>query len=159
MSFVNLTPHAIVIALQSGRVTVPPSGTVARVAQVQHESVEVPGLPCPVVPSPTFGEVEGLPAPQPGVTHLVSALVLARCAGRSDCFAPATGPNDGVVRNDKGQVEAVTRLVAAPAVSLRDELRALAESLEEALTWMSHDFPYAHDNGVAAKLRKLADSV
>ncbi len=49
--------------------------------------------------------------------YLVSEMVLARTF-RSDVFAPGTGPNDGAIRYpadhaQAGQVEAVTRLIAA----------------------------------------------
>lgn len=54
----------------------------------------------------------------PAVVYLVSLVVLSHpsVAGRSDVFAPATGPSDGAVRYpaghpQAGQVEAVTRLV------------------------------------------------
>ncbi len=67
----------------------------------------------------TYGEVEGLPAPEQDTVYLVSALVAGRPAvvGRTDVFVPGTGPNDGAVRYadgpQKGQVYAVTRLVQA----------------------------------------------
>jgi len=115
MELVNLTPHPLVLALPSGeRITVPPSGTVARVATLPASVATVEGLPVPVAPAPRFGAVEGLPAPREGVALLVSAMVLARCAGRGDVFAPGTGPADGALRNAAGHVEAVTRLLAAP---------------------------------------------
>jgi hypothetical protein len=74
----------------------------------------VAGLPLPVLPAPVCGAVEGLPAPQEGVVFIVSGMVLEalRGSGRSDVFAPGTGPTDGAVRNDKGQILGVTTLVA-----------------------------------------------
>jgi hypothetical protein len=38
---------------------------------------------------------------------------LANIKGRTDVFAPATGPKDGAIRNDKGHVVAVTALKAS----------------------------------------------
>lgn len=72
------------------------------------------GETVPVHGSPAWGVVEGLPGPEvaPGAVYIVSLLVLDRCAGRDDVVAPATGPNDGARRNEKGQIAAVTRLVA-----------------------------------------------
>lgn len=156
MRFKNLTPHALVLVLSDGqRLTVPPSGTVARVVSPE-ESQGCPslrmedGAHAPTIPvylPPAEGEVIGLPPEAPCVcsncgaaedygtcgvcqntgylppgTHpaeviyLVSGMVLAHASvrGRVDVYAPGTGPNDGAIRNDKGQVEAVTRLLMAP---------------------------------------------
>ena len=105
----NLTPHAITIRAQDGtEVTIPPSGTVARVSTTD----EVVGT-CPITGAPivrrVFGEVTGLP--EDGTPCLVSALVLSAVPGRAGVYAPDTGPT--AIRNDAGQIVAVTRLVAA----------------------------------------------
>jgi len=113
MKIVNLTPHAIVLRT-SGETTVPPSGSVARVSATPGAVTQREGFPCPVAEATVYGDVEGLPSPVPGVIYLVSSMVLARCTGRADVFGPGTGPNDEPVRNEKGQVVAVTRLIAAP---------------------------------------------
>lgn len=44
---------------------------------------------------------------------IVSGLVLARLSleWSGVAFAPATGPNDGVIRNEAGHVVGVTKLV------------------------------------------------
>jgi len=107
---VNLTPHAVTVQRPDGsRETYPPIGPPARVATLPsttRESVE--GVP---VQSPVeFGEVADLPEPREGVVYLVSIVVGARVQ-RADVFVPATGPNDGVIR-ENGQVVAVTRLTA-----------------------------------------------
>lgn len=118
MTLVNLTPHDIVLAHASGeRTTLPPSGTVARVAV---EYVPVPGwhrgnCALPVV-RPHYGEVAGLPPPGEDTVYIVSGLVLSRCAGRTDVVGPDTGPT--AVRDDGGRIVAVTRLVAAPPARL-----------------------------------------
>ena len=109
MSMINLTPHSITIRSKDGaEITIPPSGTVARVSTTE----EVVGT-CPITGAPivrrTFGEVQGLP--EEGTPCLVSALVLAAVPGRAGVYAPDTGPT--AIRNDAGQIVAVTRLVAA----------------------------------------------
>lgn len=113
--FKNLTPHAITIRPANGDdVVIPTSGTVARVVAGPRVAVDVVGSPVPVLPSPSFGGVQDLPAPMAGYFYIVSGLVLSHVTGRSDVFGPATGPKDGAIRNDKGHIVAVTKLVAAP---------------------------------------------
>ena len=114
MELKNLTPHAIALHLARGEVVTLPSVGVARVATFPRTASSVDGLPLPVLPAPVWGAVDGLPAPQEGVVFIVSGMVLEalRGSGRSDVFAPGTGPTDGAVRNDKGQVVGVTTLVA-----------------------------------------------
>ena len=62
------------------------------------------------LPNPDWEEI-----PQP--IYIVSLIVLTRVS-RNDVFAPGTGPQDGAIRfpaghPQAGQVEAVTRLIAA----------------------------------------------
>jgi len=109
IKIVNLTPHSIVLRTEEGDVTVPPSGTVARVAVKQVE-IECPGLPVHVARN-EYGEVEGLPEPKDGTIYVVSSLVLSRVHGRIDVFAPDTGPT--AIRDEAGRIVAVRRLVAA----------------------------------------------
>lgn len=114
MKIVNLTPHAIVLQGADGiRTTVPTSGTIARVSSLPGKPEAIDGIPVPVYSAQTWGGVENLPQPEEGTIYIVSIIVLglAHVQSRGDCVAPGTGPNDGVVRNDKGQIEAVTRLV------------------------------------------------
>lgn len=109
MKFVNLTPHSITIRTSNGDLTLPSLG-VARVAQGAGEETLMGGVRI-LTPGP-WGEVEGLPAPQQGVGLVVSALVGGRLegSGREDVFTPGTGPQDGAIRNEQGQVIAVTCL-------------------------------------------------
>lgn len=103
---INLTPHAITLALPNGEsVTFPPSGRLARVTSQEVVVGALQGVP---VIKRQFGAVEGLP--EDGTPCLVSALVLSACPGREGVFAPDTGPT--AIR-ENGQVIAVTRLVAA----------------------------------------------
>lgn len=112
---INLTPHAIVIRLADNTdLTIAPEGVVARVSTSSVE-VEVEGVPVPVIRT-QYGEVENLPTTEEAKASggiLVSGLVLSRLGQEwtGVAFAPATGPNDGAVRNEKGHIVAVTKLV------------------------------------------------
>jgi hypothetical protein len=104
----NLTPHAITIRRADGsEVTIPPSGQVARVNTVERNiSTFEGGVPVIVR---IGGAATGLP--EEGVPCLVSAMVLAAVPGRAGVYAPDSGPT--AIRDERGQVVAVTRLVAA----------------------------------------------
>jgi hypothetical protein len=112
---INLTPHAIVLALSNGdRVTIPSSG-IARVTTLPSSLEEIEGIPVPVASRTQFGEIVGLPDSQEGTFFIVSLIVAGALNGsRHDCLCPGTGPNDNVIRfadgPQKGQIEAVTRL-------------------------------------------------
>lgn len=103
----NLTPHVINIRTPQGEVTVPPSGTVARVhmARAAHYPTGDPlwiadeddnsnELPLYTVEP---GEVTGLPAREAGVICIVSAMVAA-VAERPDVYSPGE-----VIRDDAGR--------------------------------------------------------
>ena len=115
-TLINLTPNPITIHGTSDVITVPPSGKVARVSSTPGVVRHI--LPCgaPVYTAPTFGVVEGLPDPTPGILYIVSAVVLSRCVGRDDVVGPGTGPADGAIRDEAGRITAVTRLNMAPSV-------------------------------------------
>jgi hypothetical protein len=104
----NLTPHTIVLRLPSGQdIALPPSGTVARVAMIEEAVGTIAGLPL-IRRRP--GPVVGLP--EDGKPCIVSSMVLAALpAGTPGVYAPDTGPS--ALRDERGQVLAVTRLVAA----------------------------------------------
>ena len=109
-NIINLTPHAITFfSTGYGVETTYPSEGLARVASKPGSQIDGPFFS-----APTWGEVEGLPAPQEGTVFVVSALVAARCIGRADVFSPGTGPADGAIRDEKGQIKAVTRFIQAP---------------------------------------------
>ncbi len=122
---INLTPHDITLkCLDGSEITFQPSGTVARVYSVEsivgtrdvcpHGQTEVDeqgnstGSRIQVIRR-VLGEAEGLP--EEGIECLVSAMVLSSVPGRKGVYAPDSGPT--AIRNEKGQVVAVTRLVAA----------------------------------------------
>lgn len=105
--FVNLTPHALNIRREDGTMLdIAPSGIVARVAETRETLPSLGGL---AVSRASYGPVEGLPAPAEGAVYIVSALVLARCAGRTDVFAP--GP---LIRDEAGKPVGADGLSAAP---------------------------------------------
>ena len=120
----NLTPHPITLrCLDCSEITFPPSGTVARVSTVEllYGTIEV--VPAEVeydeqgnsngsriqVVRRSLGEVTGLP--DEVVECIVSSMVASAVPNRRGVFAPDTG--DTAIRNEKGFVVAVTRLVAA----------------------------------------------
>ena len=109
---INLTPHPIVLRNAAGEDFTIASSGVARVTSTPGALNEAPGIPIPVAEATVYGAVEGLPPPADNVCYVVSGLVLMALKGaRSDVFGPGTGPNDGAIRNDKGHIVAVTRLV------------------------------------------------
>lgn len=102
MNFVNLTPHALTI---EGLGTLQSQG-VARCAALREETKPLAGIR---LVRQSFGEVQGLPAPQADTIYIVSALVLGALKGsRSDVVAPDTGP-DAIREN--GQIVAVRGFV------------------------------------------------
>lgn len=102
MKIVNLTPHALNL-MPNGPdgpvVTIPPSGTVARCATERTlvETVTVDGVTIPVNRT-VFGEVTGLPDPEPGTVYVVSAIV-AQAVRRDDVFIV-----DNAVRDAEGRI-------------------------------------------------------
>jgi hypothetical protein len=109
MRIVNLTPHTINIQLPSGDPVEIPCAGLARVSsQAGSPLSDINGIPR--YGAPVWGQVDGLPDPVLGTIYVVSALVAAR-SPRGDVYSPGTGPSDGVIRNDQGQIVAITRLV------------------------------------------------
>jgi hypothetical protein len=102
----NLTPHAIVVETDNGRITFEPSGTVARV----DTHIELVGTvdDIPVVER-SYGEVENVPE-LPCDPFLVSSMFSGLPKEYSGvAFAPDTGL--GAIRNDKGHIVATSRLI------------------------------------------------
>lgn len=120
---INLTPHAIVIRLIDGTDrTIPPSGVVARVIHEEKVTGYLYGV-VPIITRVNMG-VQGLDAwvralrvgglgrvADGGEPVLVSSMVLSALpAGTPGVYAPDTGST--AIRDDKGHVVAVTRLVS-----------------------------------------------
>ena len=103
----NLTPHAIVVETDNGRITFEPSGTVARVDTHTELVGTVDDIP---VVERIYGEVENVPE-LPCDPFLVSSMVLDRLPKEYSgvAFAPDTGL--GAIRNDKGHIVATSRLI------------------------------------------------
>jgi len=104
---VNLTPHELVVMTSSGeKITLPPSGRVARVSVKQEIVFYINNIP---VVKTMFSDVQGLPEPQQDTVYIVSTLVLTALKGsRNDVIAPDTSP-DGVIRDESGKIIAVKR--------------------------------------------------
>lgn len=90
MEFKNYTPHSV--KLNDGREY--PSVGVARVSNT-FSAFEKD------ICSVSYGDIEGLPAPESGTYYIVSAIALsaAKAKGRTDCIAPATGHPECVRSN------------------------------------------------------------
>lgn len=104
---INLTPHNVVIVTETREITIPISGTVARVEQTLIPLKTVRGIP---LMQAQWGAVTDLPAEQDGVLYIVSALVAnaAKEQGRNDCVCPAQ-----FVRNEQGQIIGAKALMFA----------------------------------------------
>lgn len=109
MRIVNLTPHQVTVRTESGDRVFEPSGQVARVTVSSVQTDEIDGIP---VVSQTYGEIEGLPDPQPGVVYIVSMVVrqAAQAQGRTDVVSPDTSPQ-GAIRDEQGRIIAVRGFV------------------------------------------------
>lgn len=107
---INCTPHPITLLVSGESRTIEPSGTVARIDMIETVTTDiVAGVPV-ITRKP--GLVVGLPRDEQGriLPCIVSSMVLdALPAGTKNVFAPDTGAT--AVRNEKGHVMAVTRLV------------------------------------------------
>ena len=109
MNWVNLTPHTINIV---GVGEIPPSGIVARVEMTERVFATMGRVPI-IARKPK--RVIGLSEPELGTIFLVSSMVLdglGKRANRNDVFVPDTG--NTAIRNENGQIVAVTRLVGVP---------------------------------------------
>jgi hypothetical protein len=115
---INLCPHDVNIV---DGPTYPKSGDVARVAERPGQPLD--GLPFPATTASSYGEVTGLPAPEPGKLYIVSGMVAAACPGRADVFAPGES-----VRDTEGRIIGVKNLKQAPPEPLDED-----EEIERAL--------------------------
>ena len=110
IKMLNLTPHAIVVETDNGQITFEPSGTVARVST---DTRVVGTLDNGIsVVERSYGEVENV-LELPCDPFLVSSMILDRLPKEYSgvAFSPDTGPNDGCIRDSKGMIQAVTKLV------------------------------------------------
>jgi len=122
---INLTPHDIIITNENCRplLTIRRSGVIARVRQSRKltevliaserlDDVTTHLVQIPVVRT-TYGEVEGLPEPQPNTYYIVSIIVAQALRGeRDDLLYPDTGPGS-VCRDQDGRIVGVRFLAKA----------------------------------------------
>ena len=94
--FVNLTPHDVVFKKIDGSLETIKSSGVARVSTSFKVLRVVRGI---VFGETTYGEITGLPDPQPDTLFIVSLPLLKAAPDRHDLVAP----ND-CVRNEQGLV-------------------------------------------------------
>lgn len=93
-TIINLTPHTI-NEVTTGK-SIPPSGIVARVKSSTIKVKEHASVP---IYQSTFGDIEGLPEPQPDTIYIVSSLALnAVPKHRTDIVSPGS-----LQRNEHGQ--------------------------------------------------------
>lgn len=122
LPFINLTPHSVGVVDAAGQIIdVPPCGQPARVdyTDVGGDYVFAPAGVDVVFDSVErhYGQVQGLP-PE-GSVCVVSMPVAERCAGREGVYYPDSGRD--CIRDDKGQIKAVRRLVKASGISLSNQ--------------------------------------
>ena len=124
MSFINFTPHAIVVTTTGeSTLSIEPSGLVLRVESNRGElSLIREGV---VIYSPSrSGEVIGLDEAYKmckeeeklGIVSLAVANALeANAAGELEDFGyfvrPGTGPDDEAIRDERGHIVCVTRFI------------------------------------------------
>ena len=103
---VNLTPHPIHIYRPDGICTIPPSGQVARIGQIDLGTQTLPACEFPVE-YVEYRHVNGLPERREGTWYIVS-LALALASDRPDLLVPYDE-----VRSDEGTVIGC-RMLARP---------------------------------------------
>lgn len=96
--FINLTPHAINLP----SLTVPPSGKVARCAEITTRAGECEGV---ALVTKDFGDVSDLPDPVEGTVYIVSMKVRQALPHRHDLASPGD-----LTRDDKGQITGAKNL-------------------------------------------------
>ena len=86
MQYINLTPHVIVVSTLGKVKSYQRSGTIIRVDQNYRTIGEADGFPVRA----NHKLDHYMPPVVPGITYIVSALVLMQVkhAGRTDCLAP-----------------------------------------------------------------------
>lgn len=101
MKMINLTPHTIsILDGANNPVLVLPSAGVARAASTRTcvGTVDADGISIPVNVT-SFGDVVGLPDPQPGIGYVVSVLTAQAVKNRDDIFV-----TDDAVRDAEGRI-------------------------------------------------------
>ncbi len=99
MNIINLTPHDVNIITDTGVITIPASGQVARCSTTRKviDIISINGIKVPIN-QVAYSQVEGLPNPAPDTLYIVSALVAQAC-NRQDLVIP-----DDSVRDEQGRI-------------------------------------------------------
>src|SRR5258708_6514980 len=104
MKLMNYTPHDISIygenSIENGpQIVIPPSGGVARVAQIELGRQRVGGFNTPpvVYELVEYGHIQNLPPKVEGTLYIVSLVCALAARGRDDLLAPYIE-----VRNESG---------------------------------------------------------
>ncbi|MEW6259410.1 MAG: hypothetical protein AB1547_05835 [Thermodesulfobacteriota bacterium] len=107
MKLVNLTPHDINIADETGKFfrTIPPTGVPARVQTIALPRGDIDGVP---FVETSYGEVENLPPEDEETVYIVSQFVINALPNRKDLVRPDTGPS--CVRDGDGNIIGVRSL-------------------------------------------------
>ena len=96
MKIVNLTPHEITLVKGSSKEILPSEG-LARCSVITEQLGDVNGYP---INKNRFGEVTGLPDPQPETMYVVSQIVAQALKGLRDDLLIV----DKTVRDDAGRI-------------------------------------------------------
>lgn len=101
---VNLTAHTCKIVGENNEIVAEyPSQGNCRVASNFETVGELDGYP---ILKTTYGETEGLPAPDGETTYIVSMVVAMANPTRTDIVSPNTSPQ-AVIRDDAGNIVGV----------------------------------------------------
>lgn len=97
---VNLTPHAINLLVDGKEIVIQPSGTIARAATNRKRvgTIRIDGVDVPINQT-VFGDVTGLPDPEPDTVFIVSMLIAQAVPHRDDVFIV-----DDTVRDQEGRI-------------------------------------------------------
>lgn len=94
MKFINLTPHEIKIVTNAQIISLPPSGTEARIKSVVTLTENIDGIP---IYTTKYSDPIGLPLQSEGTCLIVSSMVKDKCPYRHDLFSPSS-----LIRDEKG---------------------------------------------------------
>ena len=95
-NLINLTPHAINIINSETKITIEPSGVVARVSMKQEQIGTINDIP---VFRNTYGKPEGLPEPKEDTYYIVSALLAQAVPEREDVLITSNP-----IRDSEGRI-------------------------------------------------------
>jgi len=109
----QVAPKLLAVIPSSGvaRVSSTPGEVVNTHIQFESEGVTHRLYDFPIARPFEWEQIDGLPDPQDGIIYVVSTIVAQR-AMRADVLSPGTGPSDGCIRDEQGQIAGVTRLIA-----------------------------------------------